>query len=191
MEPVGESFSIMSIDLASVRLRSSGTGTVLEIPAEISKAVVVGDVDKNNVVDVEFCFAKENLRALFSGLHGRSTVTVAITGSLITGGAFEATLSVDVIAGSGSLAASISPNPLNPTGTISFSTPTAGSARIRIFDASGRLVRTVVETSLQAGRHDMPLDVRDGSGRRPSSGVYFYKVEVAGEVVTGRFVVTR
>ena len=117
MEPVGESFSIMSIDLASVRLRSSGTGTVLEIPAEISKAVVVGDVDKNNVVDVEFCFAKENLRALFSGLHGRSTVTVAITGSLITGGAFEATLSVDVIAGSGSLAASITPNPLNPTET--------------------------------------------------------------------------
>ena len=191
VEPLGGSFSVLDIDLASVVLRSTGTGSVPEIPANILKSVVVSDADNNDIQDVEFCFTKDNLRLLFGNLNARNTVNATIAGRLMNLTPFSASIQIDVIAGGNSLAASISPNPLNPSGTISFTAPSAGVGRVRIFDASGRLVRTLAEAPLAAGRHDLPFDVRDASGSRPASGVYFYRVDVAGEFATGRFVLTR
>jgi hypothetical protein len=191
VEPVGGSFQIADIQLGSVVLRSPGTGSVSAIPAITGKTNVQGDVDNNGIDDAEFCFAKGNLQLLFSNLNGRNTVDVTIAGRLMSGLFFEASLTIDVNAGGGGSMAAVAPNPLNPTGTLSFGTGRSGMVRVRLFDGQGRLVRTVLETALPAGQHIVPFDARDALGSQLASGVYFYRVEAAGEVMAGRFVVAK
>jgi Big-like domain-containing protein/putative Ig domain-containing protein len=191
VEPVSGSFQITDIQLGSVVLRSAGTGSVSEIPAITGKTNVQGDVDNNGIDDAEFCFTKGNLQLLFSNLNGRWAVPVTIAGRLMSGLFFEAPLAIYVIAGGGGSMAAVAPNPLNPSGTLSFGTGHSGMVRVRLFDGQGRLVRTVLDTALPAGPHIVPLDARDAAGSPLASGVYFYRVEAPGDVMSGRFVVAK
>jgi hypothetical protein len=84
------------------------------------------------------------------------------------------------------------PNPFNPSTTISFAveTPLMASVLIEVFDMRGRLVRTLLDGSLEqgqalqlrlgAGRHSVVWDGRDDKGNPVSSGIYLYRM-VAGE----------
>jgi len=69
------------------------------------------------------------------------------------------------------------PNPFNPTTTIRFDLPEPGDVTMRVYDASGRLIRTVLHEVKVAGRYQAIWDGRDEHGRRVSSGVYFYRIE--------------
>jgi ligand-binding sensor domain-containing protein len=66
-----------------------------------------------------------------------------------------------------------SPNPFNPSTTISFSLPAAGKANLTIYDITGRKVRTLISGQMSAGNHSANWDGRDESGIPVSSGVYF------------------
>lgn len=67
---------------------------------------------------------------------------------------------------------SVYPNPFNPRTTVSFALSKPGKVSLRVFDARGRAVATLVDRSLPAGRHEEVWDGRDDSGRTVSSGVY-------------------
>jgi hypothetical protein len=78
------------------------------------------------------------------------------------------------------------PNPFNPTTTISYDVPPGGAnVTIRIYDASGRVVRTLVDDRRAAGTHDTVWDGRNDAGTTVSSGVYFYRM-VAGSFSEAR-----
>jgi len=82
------------------------------------------------------------------------------------------------------LAASVSPNPLNPDATLTFTTSKPGTARVEMFDIQGGLVRTILSTTLMAaGHHDLKIDGRGESGEKLAPGVYF----VRGTTVDGSF----
>jgi hypothetical protein len=78
------------------------------------------------------------------------------------------------------------PNPFNPSTTISFALPTEGEASLRVFDVSGRLVRTLAGGLLAAGTHAASWDGRDDRGQAAPSGVYLYQLTVNGETTTRR-----
>jgi hypothetical protein len=65
-----------------------------------------------------------------------------------------------------------SPNPFVSSCTIGYSMPSAGSARIDVFDMSGRLVRTIHDGLLPAAAGDVVFDGHSSSGERLPSGVY-------------------
>jgi FlgD Ig-like domain len=69
-----------------------------------------------------------------------------------------------------------SPNPFNPTTSIRFSLPASEFVTISVYDASGRLVRTLVESVQTAGAHDIQWNGRDDAGSAVGSGVYFYRL---------------
>ncbi len=69
------------------------------------------------------------------------------------------------------------PNPFNPRTTYAFDLPAPGSARLVVFDASGRLVRTLVDDVLAAGRHEIVWDGLDDGGTGLPSGVYLTRLE--------------
>jgi hypothetical protein len=74
------------------------------------------------------------------------------------------------------------PNPFDGLGTethIRFDLPRASDVRLQIFDASGRLVRTLIKGALPAGRHTFPWNGRDGRAHPVASGIYFYVLEAA------------
>ena len=191
VEPIDGSFNVANIVPTSVVLISPGTGSVGQISAYVGKFVTVGDADKNNVEDMTLCFKKEDLRLLFSNVNGRATLDVTLAGDLTSGGEFNATLAIDVIGSGGGLAASVVPNPLNPSGVLSFVSTRAGAASVRIFDHAGRLVRTLEQGPLPVGRHDIRIDGRDEGGRPLATGIYFYRVKMEEGTVTGRFAILK
>jgi hypothetical protein len=78
------------------------------------------------------------------------------------------------------------PNPFNPSTVIDFTLPVAMPVALRIYDASGRLVRTLVEDGLEAGNHIAVWDGREASGRAAASGIYYYRIESEGYGVATR-----
>ncbi len=80
------------------------------------------------------------------------------------------------------------PNPFNPQTTIAYTIPADGNGdhALRIFDARGRLVRTLVRGPAAPGAHRAVWDGRDDAGRATGSGVYFYRLEFAGRNLTGK-----
>ncbi len=71
------------------------------------------------------------------------------------------------------------PNPFNPETTIRYSVSTPGKVTIRIFNAAGALVRTLVDEAHAAGSYTRRWNATDDAGRRLGSGVYFYEIQTA------------
>jgi FlgD Ig-like domain len=78
------------------------------------------------------------------------------------------------------------PNPFNPSTVIDFTLPVAMPVALRIYDASGRLVRTLVDGALEAGNHIAVWDGREASGSEAASGIYYYRIEGEGYGVVSR-----
>jgi len=83
------------------------------------------------------------------------------------------------------------PNPFNPSTTISFSLPTPSHVSLRIYDTSGRLVRSLLDADCDAGRREEIWDGRDDMGRELSSGVYFCRIEAGTIMETRKMVLLR
>ena len=80
------------------------------------------------------------------------------------------------------------PNPFNPSTVISYTVPagtSAGNVQLKIFDISGRLVRTLVDESQRPGVYTVTWNGVDQFGAPVASGVYLYRLQ-AGEQVQAR-----
>jgi len=83
------------------------------------------------------------------------------------------------------------PNPVINGTELAFQLEKPSQASLRVYDLTGKLVRTVVTGSLDAGPHTARWDARDESGKPVTSGVYFYRLESGGLTATKQLVVTR
>ena len=84
------------------------------------------------------------------------------------------------------------PNPFNPATSIAFELPTMKKVDLVVHDASGRVVRRLLDDRRYGpGRHSIGWDGRDDSGREVATGVYFYRVSVEGESETGRMLLLK
>ena len=83
------------------------------------------------------------------------------------------------------------PNPFNPATTIAFALAGPGRVSLRVYDATGRLVRVLVDQSRAAGRYEEAWDGADSAGRAVASGVYFYRLETGECAETRKMVLLR
>ncbi|MFH1679484.1 MAG: FlgD immunoglobulin-like domain containing protein [Candidatus Eisenbacteria bacterium] len=72
------------------------------------------------------------------------------------------------------------PNPFNPSTEIVFSLERDGEAVLRIHDAAGRVVRTLIDGPVPAGEQRVVWDGRGEGGLDLPSGVYFYRLDADG-----------
>ncbi len=73
------------------------------------------------------------------------------------------------------------PNPFNPVTKIAYSVKQAGPVKIEVYNVAGKVVRTLLDTELDAG--DSGYVVWDGTsdtGEKCASGVYFYRIAAPG-----------
>jgi flagellar hook assembly protein FlgD len=84
------------------------------------------------------------------------------------------------------------PNPFNPSTTIVYELSNPSRVTLRIFDASGRAVRSLIDGSpTDSGQHRVRWDGTDGSGRRVESGVYFGHPEIGTDQRRRRMVLVK
>ena len=84
-----------------------------------------------------------------------------------------------------------SPNPLVRQSSVAFDLPQANSVHMRIYDANGRVMRTLVEGRLPAGHHQRTWDGADDAGHLVAAGVYFIRLESETHRATQKIAVLR
>jgi hypothetical protein len=78
------------------------------------------------------------------------------------------------------------PNPFNPSTTLSFSLPEATEVSLKIYDAIGREIATVVSDFLPAGTYE-----REWNAGSFSSGLYFFRLTAGGFVANRSMVLIK
>jgi xyloglucan-specific exo-beta-1,4-glucanase len=72
------------------------------------------------------------------------------------------------------------PNPFNPLTKINFAVPNTSKVTLKVYDILGKLVKTLVNETKDAGIYNVTFD-----GSDLASGIYFYKIE-AGDFIESK-----
>jgi hypothetical protein len=78
------------------------------------------------------------------------------------------------------------PNPFNPTTKIKFDIQKSGFAKLSVYDMQGKLVKDLVNEAVPAGSFEVSFD-----GKELSSGIYYYKMEIDGFVITKKMMLVK
>lgn len=78
------------------------------------------------------------------------------------------------------------PNPFNPSTRISFSLPKQSFVSLKVFDALGREMTTIVSEELSSGTY-----TREWNPAKMPSGIYFYRLQAGAFTETKRLVLLR
>ncbi len=83
------------------------------------------------------------------------------------------------------------PMPFRDRTKLSFSLERSADVRMAVHDASGRRVRTLIDTELSAGRHTIGWDGRNDRGQELTSGIYFVRLASGDRVLKAKLLLTK
>jgi len=83
------------------------------------------------------------------------------------------------------------PNPAKNQWNIVFQLPRKTPVDLKIYDASGRLVRVFANGNYRIGENKVTWDLTDINGRKVSAGTYFYVLKAFGRLTSGKITVAR
>ena len=83
------------------------------------------------------------------------------------------------------------PNPFNPSTKIDIQTPERNALEVRIFDATGRLVNTLMNKELDAGHYTVKWNGLDSKGIGMPTGVYFIQIKYGFIVNTQKLILIK
>ncbi|HTL99689.1 MAG TPA: choice-of-anchor D domain-containing protein, partial [Candidatus Omnitrophota bacterium] len=171
-----------AVDLAGIRLQGSvaaladshlrdlnGDGRP-DLDLAFDRGAVERALPNGNAVPV-------SITGQAGGIRFEAQGTVRVLGSAVAAAGVE--FDEDLIPAANALRAS-APNPFAAATTLRFDLADGGAAALRVYTAGGRLVRTVFQAPLPAGRFRALWDGRDDRGLTMPSGVYFTRLEVSG-----------
>jgi subtilisin family serine protease len=83
------------------------------------------------------------------------------------------------------------PNPFRGHTTFQLALPAPAEVKLRVFNAMGRLVRTIEDGAMQPGRHTFEWNGRDDSGQQAAAGFYFLRAESTVGTMTVRMMLLK
>jgi len=83
------------------------------------------------------------------------------------------------------------PNPLISVTQIAYQLPTRCKVNLVIYDATGRLVRTLVDKVEDAGHKLAVWNGKDDKGKDVASGIYFYRLKASNYVAQKKMILIR
>jgi hypothetical protein len=86
---------------------------------------------------------------------------------------------------------SIQPNPSFGSATLAYAAAPGALIHVRIYTATGRLVREISCTAAASGEGSLAWDGRDSVNRPVGNGIYLCELSGAGEAVRRKFTVLR
>ena len=150
----------------------------------------------------EFCekpVARSRHAAVFDPAFDR-LIVVAGSGSQLAGEAwlwndtwalsFGTVVAADAAPTAAFVLAAPRPNPTRSGVRFDLTTPRAADAEIALYDAAGRLVRSVFRGPLEAGAHGFHWDGKGASGQTAAAGLYFLRARVGSDSQVRKVVVT-
>ena len=89
----------------------------------------------------------------------------------------QGTTGVPGLPTAGTGAIGVSPNPFKPETQIRFTTARTGHVTARVYDVTGKLVRTLADGTLGDGRHSLLWNGTSDNGARAAAGIYFVTLD--------------
>lgn len=83
------------------------------------------------------------------------------------------------------------PSPVRDAGEVDYDLPYSSQVALRIYNALGQRVKTLLDRQASPGSYRLRWDGRDEQGRRVGSGVYFLSMEAQGKGLRKKVVVVR
>jgi hypothetical protein len=83
------------------------------------------------------------------------------------------------------------PNPFNPSTTITYRLEKQTSVRLAVYDITGRQVWNLVDQYQSPGRYDIRWNADGPGGSKLSSGIYFARLQVEGQVAVQKMILTK
>lgn len=84
-----------------------------------------------------------------------------------------------------------SPNPFRQATWIAYTVARTAPVELRVYDAAGRCVRTLVDAETGPGMHRAAWNGRDDSGSQLASGIYFYRLSIGAYVSSRKMMLVR
>ncbi|MDD2891229.1 MAG: T9SS type A sorting domain-containing protein [bacterium] len=81
------------------------------------------------------------------------------------------------------------PNPVIKNTNISYTLPSETKVKLEIYNATGRVVKTLVNEVQSSGNKIMEWNKRNTSGEVVSSGIYFYRLTTGNKTITKTMIV--
>ena len=83
------------------------------------------------------------------------------------------------------------PNPFNPVTTIKYDLPSDGLVNVLVYDMVGRMVKTLVNGSKNAGQNYIKWNGTNDNGEQVSAGLYFYTIQIGEYIETKKMVLLK
>lgn len=84
------------------------------------------------------------------------------------------------------------PNPFNPSTIISYQVPVSGRVMLKVYDALGNEVATLIDREQSAGNHNVEFNTQQTASRRQlSSGIYFYRLTAGNFTDAKKMILTK
>lgn len=210
----GEDFDVHDIDFESLLLegvapRRQGRGFEdVSSPAPYGSGCACSESGPDGYTDLVLKFSAQELATallMYGEPEAGENRSLLMTGMLGDGTPFEASDCVHFVGpppktddGGHALLGEpatrlfgATPNPFNPSTIILYELTAPGHVTIGVYDVGGRLVRTLVDRHVGAGRHEVIWSGLDGSGNTVASGVYLCRLTAPGFIETRKMVLMR
>jgi len=83
------------------------------------------------------------------------------------------------------------PNPFNSSTTVSFSIPKTSKCELVVYNTKGQAVKHLVKETKDRGIYNFIWNSDDDNGKRVSSGVYFFRLNVDGKPITQKMLLLK
>jgi hypothetical protein len=134
-----------------------------ELTKDVVEGMVVGEVFELRLWDAD---KEEVVNLGVHKFHEGTDLKYEINGMVVIEATIDATLPDEFYL------AQNYPNPFNATTRLSYGLPEASKVKINVFDVTGRLVTTLVNNEMKAGRYTAVWN-----GHEAASGVYIVRME--------------
>lgn len=181
---------VTDVDDPGLQDESAGEFTIGRDLGWLTLASTGGTVAAGSVASVDLTF---DAAGLDEGVYAMDLVVTNTTGSPIV---VPVTLTVTTVTAVQDAPARLRlgrnfPNPFNPSTTLAFDLPAPAPVSLHVYDMQGRRVATLQQGELPAGRHSRTWNGLDHRGRPVPSGLFVARLEVGGEVMTRKLVLTK
>ena len=116
------------------------------------------------------------------------------TGNLLVYPVYRVPDTVGVKEGSGLLRGRkmvVAPNPFNNNALVHWTLERDADVSLQVFDASGRVVRTLASGRTTAGTYTTAWNGRDDTGRELARGIYFVRLKTPSEMIKTKTILAR
>ncbi len=201
---------VHDIDISSLRVAGSVAPSKLRV-ADMASALrndgghPCADMFPDGIDDLRMEISTEDIAAVLGPVAVGKEVSLRLTGRLADGTRIEGEDEVVIVGGDGRASVALGteppvsftlhqniPNPFTPTTSIRFDVPSAvGVVTLRIYDVSGRLVRTLADGAIPQGRKTVVWDGLNDAGAPVAAGVYFCRLTGPGLTQTRKMMLLK